>query len=386
MNEKILFVDDDTNLLASCERIFRRQFPLETAAGAEAGLAKLANGSTYSVVVADRQMPGMDGITFLTTVRQKAPDTVRMMLTGNADMEHAIRVVNEGNIFRFLTKPCAPEVLSKALKDAQDQYRLITAEKDLLNKTLNGSIKLLTDILALVENQSFSRDQALRDSIAIVADRLRVENAWEIHLAVMLASIGYVTVPPETLVKSHRGQKLTEAEDDILTRVPETAARLLANIPRLEGVARIVRYQNKHFDGSGFPPESISGENIPLGSRLLKILLDVTKLQRNGMTRSKALDEMQRQTGVYDPALLATVRACDEGRAPSKIDASQLSVSIRSKDLAAGMVLRSNVETLDGTLILCAGHQLNEMALEKIRNFERVAGIKEPVLVENTMA
>jgi len=386
MNEKILFVDDDQNLLASCERIFRRQFQLETATGGEAGLAKISAGGPYSVVVADRQMPGMDGITFLASVRQKAPDTVRMMLTGNADLEAAIRVVNEGNIFRFLTKPCPPELLSKALKDAQDQYRLVTAERELLNKTLNGSIKLLTDILALVETQSFGRDQALREAIATVADRLHVENAWEIHLAVMLASIGYVTVPPETLVKSRRNQKLTDAEQDVLERVPETAARLLANIPRLEGVARIVRYQHKHFDGSGFPPESISGDSIPLGSRLLKILLDMIQLQQSGLTRSKALEEMRHQRGAYDPALLETVRACDQGRAPANTDASQLSVAVRSKDLAMGMVLRSNVETLDGTLILCAGHQLNEMALEKIRNFERVAGIKDPVLVENTVA
>jgi hypothetical protein len=171
-----------------------------------------------------------------------------------------------------------------------------------------------------------------------------------------------------------------------MTRVPETAARLLANIPRLEGVARIVRYQHKHFDGSGFPPEAISGESIPLGSRLLKILLDMIQLQHGGSTRSKALDEMRHQSGVYDPALLATVRACDQGRVSPSRDASQLSVAVRSKDLAFGMVLRSNVETLDGTLILCAGHQLNDMALEKIRNFEHVAGIKEPILVENTVA
>ena len=101
MSERILFVDDDPNLLASCERNFRRKYQLDTAEGGEAGLARLAERGPYAVVVADRQMPRMDGIQFLSAVRQRAPDTVRIMLTGNADLDSAIRVVNEGKSSAF---------------------------------------------------------------------------------------------------------------------------------------------------------------------------------------------------------------------------------------------------------------------------------------------
>ena len=386
MSDKILFVDDNPNLLTSCERTLRRHFQVETAEGGEAGLVKLAGRGPYAVVVADRQMPGMDGIEFLGNVRKRAPDTIRIMLTGNADLEGAIRVVNEGNIFRFLTKPCAPEVLIRALHDAQTQYRLVTAEKELLNKTLNGSIKLLTDILSMVDHQSFGRAQLLRDAITTVTSRLYVDNAWEIHLAVMLASIGYVTIPPETLVKARAGQPLAPVEEQMLARLPETTARLLANIPRLEGVARIVQYQHKHFDGSGFPADGLAGESIPLGSRLLKILIDMMDHQSAGLTRLKALERMQGQAGWYDPALLGAVRACNEDGHSGPVNATQLSLSLRLAELSAGMVLRSNVETIEGTLILSVGHQLNEMTLEKLRNFERVVGIKEPILVENAVS
>ena len=144
MSEKILFVDDDANLLASAERNLRRRFQLETALGAEAALAKMAERGPYAVICSDRQMTGMDGIQFLSIVKQRAPDTVRLMLTGNADLESAIRVVNEGGIFTFLTKPCPQETLSAALDNALAQYRLIQSEKELLNKTLSGSIKLLS--------------------------------------------------------------------------------------------------------------------------------------------------------------------------------------------------------------------------------------------------
>ncbi len=382
MSDKILLVDDDRNLLAACERTFGRRFQLETAEGAEAGLAKVADHGPYAVVVADRQMPGMDGIQFLATVRQCAPNTIRMMLTGNADLEAAIRVVNEGNIFRFLTKPCPAQVLEKALADALAQYRLVMAEKELLNKTLNGSVKLLTDILSITEPQSFGRTQTLRDAITGLAGKAGLDNAWELHLAVMLAPIGYVTIPPETLVKSRAGQRLSGAEEQMLASVPETAARLLANIPRLEGVARIVRFQDKHFDGSGLPDDNLAGEAIPLGARLLKILVDWMQLQNRGLSQAAAVKDMQGHVGWYDPALLSLVRAWAVGGAAKTAAGPAPSVSVALKELKAGMVLRSNVQTRDGTLVLTAGHQLSEMTLEKLRNFDRLAGIKEPILVE----
>jgi response regulator RpfG family c-di-GMP phosphodiesterase len=381
MSAKILLVDDDANLLSACERNLRRQFQIETAQSGEAGLAKIEERGPFGVVVADRQMPGMDGVQFLGMVSERAPDTVRMMLTGNADLEGIIRLVNESNIFRFLTKPCPPEVLAKALHDAEALYQLAISEKELLNKTLSGSIKLLTDILSMVETQSFGRAQQLRDSIGIAADRLGLDNAWEIHLAVMLAPIGNVTVPPETLVRSRAGHPLSEVEEQMMAHVPETAARLLANIPRLEGVARIVRYQDKCFDGSGFPLDDVSGESIPLGARLLKILLDIIEFQRNGVPQAEALERMRTRTGLYDPALLKVLKSPTDGRAPSNVQAANLSIEVGVNDLVKGMVLRSNMETKEGTLILPAGHQISEMTLIKIRNFDSVVGIKTPILV-----
>ena len=383
MNEKILFVDDDRNLLASWERSLKRTFDLDTAEGSEAGLARFAQGDTYAVVVADRQMPGMDGVEFLTKVRQRNPDTVRLMLTGNADLESTIRVVNDGNIFRFLTKPCPLDLLSVALQDALAQHRLITAEKELLGKTLGGAIKLLTDILSMVDSQSFGRAQMLRETVAKLTDKLKVRDAWELHLAIMLAPLGYVTIPPSTLLKFRSGAALTEAEIQMLAAVPETAARLLANIPRLEGVARIVRYQQKNFDGSGFPQDSTCGDSIPVASRLLKILLDLILLQGKGRTQTSALDEMRMPEGIYDPTLLTAVRAALAGAANPDLTSARPPASVALKDLAPGMVLRSNVKTGDGTLILSAGHKITGLTLEKLRNFALTVGIVEPILVES---
>jgi response regulator RpfG family c-di-GMP phosphodiesterase len=381
MTEKILLVDDDQNLLAACERNFHRKFTMETAAGAEAGLRKLAERGPFAVVISDRQMPGMDGIQFLSLVRERAPDTVRIMLTGNADLEGTIKVVNEGRIFRFLTKPCPLDVLGKMIEDGLAQFRLVTAEKELLNKTLSGSIKLLTDILSMMEPESFGRAQTMRDLIGSVTKKIHADNEWEIPLAAMLAPIGHVTIPPELLIRARAGDTLSKVEEKIVSQLPETAARLLANIPRLEGVARIVRYSHKNYDGTGTPPDAVKGEALPLGARLLKILNDLAQLQSRDFNRLGALNEMSTRLGWYDPALLDAVREY-YGAGQAARDAARSSLSISVNDLAAGMVLHSNIETKDGTLILRAGHHITEMTLEKIRNFDRVSGLKEPLFVE----
>ena len=129
MTDRILFVDDDPNLLASFRRQLRRQFQIETALGGPEGLELVEHNGPYSVIISDFRMPHMNGIEFLARVREMAPDTIRIMLTGNADMQAAIQAVNEGNIFRFLTKPCSVDLLGESLDTGIEQYQQVTQER-----------------------------------------------------------------------------------------------------------------------------------------------------------------------------------------------------------------------------------------------------------------
>ena len=135
MTDKILFVDDDTNLLAAFRRQLRKQFHLETASGGREGLKLVEKNGPYSVIVSDFRMPNMDGIEFLSRVREIAPDTVRIMLTGNADLQAAIHAVNEGNIFRFLTKPCSADILGESLATGIAHYQHVMKEREYNQKT-----------------------------------------------------------------------------------------------------------------------------------------------------------------------------------------------------------------------------------------------------------
>jgi FixJ family two-component response regulator/GGDEF domain-containing protein len=134
MAEKILFVDDEPAVLDGYRRMLHREFEVDTAVGGEVGLSMIHDCGPYCVVISDMRMPGMNGAEFLYQVRQKSPDTVRMLLTGGTDLNAAIDAVNEGNIFRFLTKPCSKETIVEAIHIGLDQYHSITTEKKLAKK------------------------------------------------------------------------------------------------------------------------------------------------------------------------------------------------------------------------------------------------------------
>jgi response regulator RpfG family c-di-GMP phosphodiesterase len=381
MNTKILFVDDEPNVLSGFQRKLRKDFPLDIALGGEQALAMMQNQGPYAVIVSDMQMPGMNGIEFLAKVEAKAPDTVRMMLTGNADQKTAVDAVNRGHIFRFMTKPCEPELLAEMLQAGLKQYGLITAERELLEKTLHGSVKMLTDILSLLDPQSFSRAQRLRDYMGACARAFNIAQPWELEMAATLSPIGFVTIPADVLKRNRSNQDLSGRENDLLARVPEIGFTLLSNIPRLEAVANIVRYQAKNFDGSGSPADAVAGENIPIGSRILRVLSDLTLMEVHGVVKAKALAKMQQCPGRYDPNVLNFVATAFDVFVPAAFKESALGRPVLFKDLCIGQVLMSDVLTRDGTKIIMAGAPVTSVLLAKLKNFASLSGIQEPILV-----
>ncbi|MGE0476113.1 MAG: response regulator [Nitrospirales bacterium] len=133
--EKLLLVDDEPNVLDALQRQLRHEYRIVTAPDAEQAITILRVMGPFAMIVSDCQMPGINGIQFLALARKMAPDTVRIMLTGNHDVHTAMQAVNNGEIYRFLTKPCATEALQKSIKEAIEHYRLKVANKGLANKS-----------------------------------------------------------------------------------------------------------------------------------------------------------------------------------------------------------------------------------------------------------
>lgn len=163
----ILCVDDEEFVLDGLRDTLRRGFEVHTATGATEALAMLRKEPDgYAVILSDMRMPGMFGSEFLREARTVAPNAVRMLLTGFADVDSAIRAVNDAQLFRFLTKPCEPEQLVRACIAALAQHRLITAERVLLEQTLRGSVNALVEMLSLASPAAFGRAGRVRDSSA----------------------------------------------------------------------------------------------------------------------------------------------------------------------------------------------------------------------------
>ncbi|MGD0814453.1 MAG: HD domain-containing phosphohydrolase [Verrucomicrobiota bacterium] len=381
MNLKILFVDDEANVLSGFQRSLRKDFALNIALGGEPALRMMEEHGPYAIIVSDMQMPGMNGLELLAKVEALAPDTVRMVLTGNADQKTAVDAVNRGHIFRFMTKPCKSELLAEMLKAGLKQYGLITAERELLEKTLHGSIKALTDILSMFDPQSFSRAQRLRDYMSECARSFNIARPWELEMAAMLSPIGLVTIPPDVLKKKHSNQDLSSLENDLLAHVPEIGFTLLSNIPRLEAVALIVRYQAKNYDGSGYPNDDLAGESIPIGSRILRVLSDLILYENHNASKINALSKMRQCPGHYDPKVLDFVAAAFDVFVPALSREILTSRPITFKELRVGHMLMSDVVTRDGLKIIIAGAPVTSVLLAKLRNFASLSGIQEPILV-----
>jgi response regulator RpfG family c-di-GMP phosphodiesterase len=369
MSERILCVDDEPKVLSAFQRQLHDQFDLVTAASGAEALNAIASSGPFAVVVSDMRMPGLDGIHFLSEVKKRAPDSVRIMLTGFADLQTTVEAVNEGNIFRFLTKPCAPEALARALQAGVAQYRLVTAEKELLEKTLRGAIKVLAEVLSLTNPVAFGHASRVQRLVSKVCKYLQVERSWQIEIAAMLSQIGCVTVPPDALEKAYRGEALQAQEIQMLEAHPGIGGDLIRNIPRLEEVARIVAYQKKCFDGSGVPRDDVHGVDIPLGARILKAATDHDALKWSGCTDYSALVELRKRPRLYDPAVLGALEVVTATGQPFEVREFAL------KEVRLYAVLAEDVKTPDGCLLISKGQEVTPSVHRLLCNYAHRQGL-----------
>jgi response regulator RpfG family c-di-GMP phosphodiesterase len=290
---------------------------------------------------------------FLREARRCAPTAVRMLLTGYADSDAAAAAVNDGQIFRYLTKPCDRHQLKQSCVGALAHHRALVAERELLEQTLHGSIQALTDVLSVASPAAFGRSARLKDLASALARAAGAGDAWEIEVASMLVNLGAVTLPEATAEKVHAGAALEPHEVGMVDRIPDVTGRILANIPRLDGVRAIVAGHRKRFEAS-----------LPVGARMLRIAVDFVALEAEGAEAFLALETMRGRTGVYDPELLE-IFARTVGVRTHSLEVAE----IRLAGLEVGMRLVHDVRARDRRLLITRGHLVTAELLERLRNF-----------------
>jgi len=176
---RILMVDDEERVLEAMRRNLRTHFDITTTTSGAEAVDILEHKGPFAVLVSDLRMPGTGGLAVLRQARKSAPDTARVLLTGKADLESAIAIVNEGAIFRFVTKPCPPDLLLKTLEAAVEQNRLVTAERVLQrrlqqhNEQLEELVRARTRELAEAHARLKILDQAKSDFLSLISHELR---------------------------------------------------------------------------------------------------------------------------------------------------------------------------------------------------------------------
>ena len=372
--EKILMVDDDRNLLDSFRRQFRKSLHLETATSGADGVQAVRDGGPFAVVISDMMMPNMNGVEFLSQVSKISPNSVRIMLTGNADQDTAVNAVNDGHIFRFLNKPVESDQLQRVILDAIQQYRLINSEKILLNKTLKGAVNLLSDILGLLNPDSFSQSTRVKHHVDTMVKSLSLTDSWHYDLAAMLSQIGLVALPPDLVKKNAGGEALSQAEKQLFASHPGIGARLLKHIPRLELVADMVAKQQDSVPRLDFEGTLDNKQKGVLGGQILKVAIAFDQLLNQGKEEPEALAILKENPEAYDPLLVETLTA---GIQRQKLEVMTLPIS----QLEPGLIIDQPIKTDAGLLLVAKGQVLSQAMLMRLLAAEESEIIKGPVRV-----
>lgn len=426
----ILCVDDEPSILSALRRLFRAKgFQVRVAEGGQAGLDVLA-AEPVDLVISDMRMPEMDGVMFLEQVRQRWPDTMRLLLTGYADITSIMGAINRGEIYRYIAKPWDDNDIILIVRSAlqhraleQEQRRLqalIAAQNDAL-KLLNASlerkvlertaalnqsntallgandqlknnfittIKIFTSLIELRASHLAGHSRRVADLARRLAQKLGLGNkqAQEVFVAGLLHNIGKVGFDDELL--NTPVVMLNTAQLQAFRKHPARATQLLFPLPELKGAADMIASHLERFDGAGYP-NGLRDKQIPLGARILIVASDYDSLQigtlaQRKLAPSKALDSIIAGSGKrYDPDVVtAMVQLMGETEHAVSAAPAPMDTVRKVRDLLSGMVLARDLMTPSGLLMLTAGHVLDDAVIGRIIDFEKSMGLHLAVEVE----
>jgi response regulator RpfG family c-di-GMP phosphodiesterase len=373
MAVRVLFVDDDVSLLKSIQRNLCFDYDLSIAESGQQALELIRQNEPFSVVVTDMRMPVMDGIHFINEARQIAPDSMYLMLTGNQDVDTAIKAVNHGQVYRFLSKPCETADIKTAVNAAHRQFELVHAEKELLHKTFVGAVSLMTDVVETLHPDTMQQSQRVDTIMRICEEALGCTGNWEFRLAARLSLIGHALLPCDEQLKFQQLGPNERESQLLLNKIAVTSSRLIGRVPRLEGVGEILRKQSL-VDGSVFH-EPYEGHNTDLGAVLLKVAVHWSNMINHGLCLDDAIGEIQQAVPGLPQQIQSALQELD---APAS---NRAPIELAVSDLTEGMVLYDNVVSEDGALLLRSGRRLTPSVIEKMKLHFQTSARLRPIIV-----
>ena len=401
----LLFVDDEPGILSSLRRLFRPHgYRILVAESGALGLAELEK-APVDLVISDMRMPEMDGATFLKAVRQRWPDTVRILLTGYADVTSTVAAINEGEIYRYVSKPWDDNEIVNTVREALERYRLkqenlrltaLTQSQNEELKGLNASLEQkvvertaeLRQALSFVEQSHGELKKSFLTSVQVFAGLIELRSGpagsrlaghgrrvadmarnlaqrlgmgdvevQNIMLAGLLHDVGKMGLPDDLLGKAFN--TLSQDQRALVMKHPVIGQNILIAIDKFKDAAILVRHHHESFDGNGYP-DRLAGMAIPQGSRILAVVNDYDSLQIGTLVQrplrpEEALAFIADNRGKrYDPATVdAFLKLISETRKTVPTE-----VPLRTMHLKPGMVVSRDLPHRDGYLLLAKGSVL----------------------------
>lgn len=417
----LLLVDDEVNVLKSLMRLLHaHNYRLLMAASGAEALALMAR-EPVDLVISDMRMPHMDGAELLSKIRQQWPDTMRLLLTGHADMTQTVAAINQGEIYRYIAKPWHDDELLLIVAQALEQQKLkrenarlqqLTAEQNDALREANSTLEQkvaqrtaeLSQLVSFLELTQQELKTSFRTSLQVLANMLDMRFAdWAGHSqrvvdvaeqlaqmanvgeeefeairnAAQLHDIGKIALS-DALVNKPFLSCSRQERSEVMAH-PALGQMVLLPIPELNRAGALIRHIHENYDGTGFP-DRLHGESIPLGARILAIAVDYDELQMglvlpHAITDEHALLFIRENKGQrYDPDLVSLfVRAVDA------LQKRIREVALASGQLKPGMKLSRDLFSAGRFLLLTRGRVLDEAIIEHIWHFERSEG--KPVTV-----
>jgi CheY-like chemotaxis protein len=366
----IMVVDDNPANLRLLEGMLRehgydvRSFPRGRLALAA------AENRPPDLILLDINMPEMNGYEVCERLKStpSVADIPVIFLSALNAAEDKVKAFRSGGI-DYIPKPFQVEEVEARVEIHLKLRRAQQAEHELLERTLRGAVGTLWELVRLTSPVLASRSDSIRDIVRWITQRMEIKDPWQYDLAATLCLMGCLALPEEVFERGYGGEDLRLEEDEMFRAHPETTARLLTKIPRLEAVAEMIRRQ-LHSEAE----RSVLAQS-ELGARMLQLALELDRRIYRGVALKSALVQV-RLLRRFDSRLLDAL----EGYSPTQAGFDMRRLPIR--ELCTGMVLEQDVLSTEGNLlVLKEGTVLNETWIERLRNFARSRGAQELVNV-----
>lgn len=370
MAKKILFVDDDKALLNTMERNLAFEFEVVTADGCEAALAEVEKQGPFSVAVVDMQMPQVNGIQTIEKLRERMPEAVFMMLTGNQDVGTAVQAINDGHVFRFITKPCEVNEIKRALTAAQEQHNLVIAEKELLYGTFMGSINLMTDIIEMDGNRQIDT-RRMAATIASLYASLDLQLGWEEKIASRICLVGIAMLEPQEVIEFESLDPESDEHKNLVNRVFNLSSKMIAKIPRLGWISEVFLYTPK------IESYNLKTQRREVVAVCLKVAFYWNYLTLRGLSVEEATSTLRTIMPNMNTAVLEGIGCLDDNR-----DAHAL-IKVGVQNLIEGMVPNVDIDSPTGERVISRGRRMSATIIENLQRIPEFANEKIQVIANS---